>query len=503
MFARGPGGGTASSRVALRVVGAAAVATVIAWLLWLGLASGEPEPRGHRASHRAQTAYRIVSITPGASVVQLPRSFFGFSIEFSELPMYEQFLPGFERVLSLLRIGGNGPQDLRIGGDSADITFWNPGSRPLPADAFVLTPAWFTQASALIRDAGLRVLFDLNLKHSTAVQAAAEAAAARSRLPVASIIGYEVGNEPDRYGGGYSIPDYNRAFRAYAAKLAPIAPKVPVLGPAITSTVSNFNWLRGAVGADRAQLGVLSGHRYPLGACAAPGSTGFPTVEKLLSQTLTNGLASSVRPAVVLAHRAGLRFRLDEVNSVTCGGRRGVSDTFATALWAPGALLSLLGTRLDAVNVHIRPTKINGPLALGASGFIARPLLYGLILFARAMSPDGALVHLQLSSPLPAHLEAWGVRVPGDTMHVLLINKGAGRQTVRLRLGAGRSVTVQRLLASSVRAVSGVTLAGQMLQPDGSLGGQLLAQQVHGQPSGYQVTVPAASAALVIAQPSR
>ena len=47
----------------------------------------------------------------------------------------------------------------------------------------------------------------------------------------------------------------------------------------------------------------------------------------------------------MLAHGAGLRFRLDEVNSVTCGGTRGVSDTFATALWAPDALLSLLGTR--------------------------------------------------------------------------------------------------------------------------------------------------------------
>jgi hypothetical protein len=434
-------------------------------------------------------------------VAKLPSSFFGLSVEFSELPMYEQFLPSFERVLSLLRIAGNGPQVLRIGGDSADITFWNPGSRTLPAAAFVLTPAWFTQASSLIRDAGLRVLFDLNLRHSTAAQAADEATAARSRLPAGSIVGYEVGNEPDRYGGGYSIPDYNRDFRAYAAALAGIAPSVPVLGPAITSTLTNFNWLRGAVTSDRPQLGVLSGHRYPLGACAAPGTTGFPTVQKLLSQTLTSGLASSVQSAVTLAHRAGLRFRLDEVNSVTCGGTRGVSDTFATALWAPGALLSLLGTHLDAVNVHIRPTKVNGPLALGASGFIPRPLLYGLILFARTMSPAGALVNLKLSSPLPAHLEAWGVRVPGDTMHVLLINKGTSGQTVRLRLGSGRSVTVERLLASSARARSGVTLAGQTLRPDGSLGGQQVTQRLQGQPTGYPVTVPAASAALVIAQP--
>jgi hypothetical protein len=480
-------------------------ATLLAGMLWLGLADGHSlvhaRPRAVAAVPARAAAQRVVAITPQAGVVKVPRSFFGLSIEYSELPLYERFLPSFERVLSLLKIGGDGPQVLRIGGDSADITFWNPGVRVLPRDAFVLTATWFTQASTLIRDAGLRVLLDLNLKNDTPQVAADEARAENSMLPANSILGYEVGNEPDQYGGGYSIPAYNRAFGAYAAELATVAPTVPLLGPAITSTSSNFNWLRSVISADHAQLGELSGHRYPLGACARPGTPNYPTLAKLLSQSLTTGLAGSVRPAVVLAHGAQRRFRLDEVNSVTCGGSPGVSDTFATALWAPDALLSLLETHLDAVNVHIRPTKINGPLALGASGFVARPLIYGLILFARTMSPNGTIVHLSLSSPLPTHLEAWGVRVPGDTMHVLLINKGASGQTVRLRLGSGRSVTVQRLLASSVRATTGVTLAGQTLQPDGSLGGQQVSQRLQGQATGYQVTVPAASAALVIAQP--
>jgi hypothetical protein len=456
---------------------------------------------GLGAAAAGAAAQRVVAITPQASAVKVPPSFFGLSVEYSELPLYERFRPSFERLLSLLRISGDGPQVLRIGGDSADITYWNPGSRHLPRDAFVLTAGWFAQASTLIREAGLRVLLDLNLKNSTPALAADEARAENSMLPAGSIVGFEVGNEPDQYGNGYSIPAYNRAFQAYAAELTAIAPNVPVLGPAITSTASNFNWLRSVVSADHSQLGELSGHRYPLGACAKPGTANFPTLAKLLSQSLTTGLAASVQPAVALAHRARRRFRLDEVNSVTCGGTPGVSDTFAAALWAPDALLSLLGTHLDAVNVHVRPTKVNGPVGLGASGFVARPLLYGLILFARTMSPGGALVHLKLSSPLPAHLRAWGVRVTGDTMHVLLINKGSGARTVRLRLGSGRSVTVQRLLAPSVRATSGVTLAGQTVQPDGSLGGLEVTQQLQGQPTGYKVTVPAASAVLVTAHP--
>jgi hypothetical protein len=65
-------------------------------------------------------------------------------------------------------------------------------------------------------------------------------------------------------------------------------------------------------------------------------------------------MAHSVKPVVILAHRAGLPFRLTELNSVTCGGRLGVSDAFATALWAPDALSALLQTGVDGVNVHVR-----------------------------------------------------------------------------------------------------------------------------------------------------
>jgi hypothetical protein len=34
-----------------------------------------------------------------------------------------------------------------------------------------------------------------------------------------------------------------------------------------------------------------------------------------------------------------------------------VSDTFATALWAPDALFELLRAGIDGVNVHVRPSR--------------------------------------------------------------------------------------------------------------------------------------------------
>jgi hypothetical protein len=185
---------------------------------------------------------------------------------------------------------------------------------------------------------------------------------------------------------------------------------------------------------------------------------------------------------------------------VTCGGLAGVSDTFSTALWAPDALFSLLTTGLDAVNVHIRPTKVNGPLAVDGNGFVARPLFYGLLLFRETLSPGGQLLHLNQSGPASAHLSTWAVRVNTRAIHLLLINKGNSAVTARLRLSRSSTVTLERMLASSARATSGVTLGGQHLGSDGRLHGTSQINPLPVRAGSYQVVVPATSAALVIAQ---
>ena len=248
---------------------------------------------------------------------------------------------------------------------------------------------------------------------------------------------------------------------------------------------------------DHAQLGVLTGHRYPLGACAHPGQPLYPTFAKLLSESVSAGFARSVLPAVLLAHGARRPFRLDELNSVTCGGVPGVSNTFATALWAPDALFELLETGIDAINLHIRSTKINGPLAITAEGLKPRPLLYGLILFARMLSPGGRMLRLGVHAPPSTDLKAWAARVPGNILHVLLIDKSPRRLNVNLRLPASAAATVQRLLAPSVRATRGVTLGGQQLGPDGRWTGRRVTQTVLPRAGLYQVPVPGYSAAML------
>ena len=136
--------------------------------------------------------------------IPLPPSFFGLSVEWNELPDFERHLPAFERILRLWQVTGDGPQVLRLGGDSADLTYWKPPAIRLPAGAYILRPAFFSEAARLVAQAGLRVILDLNLRNSLAPVEAGLAREAERTFPKDSIIGFQIGNEPDRYNHGFT-----------------------------------------------------------------------------------------------------------------------------------------------------------------------------------------------------------------------------------------------------------------------------------------------------------
>jgi hypothetical protein len=194
-----------------------------------------------------------------------------------------------------------------------------------------------------------------------------------------------------------------------------------------------------------------------------------------------------------------LPVRLTEINSVTCGGRKGVSNTFATALWAPDALFELLRAGASSAAVHVRANAINMAFSLTRDGLVANPLLYGLALFARTLGPNSQLLPLALQARPALRLKAWAVRVGANTLHVLLIDKGTRAVRVSLQLPATGPVTAQQLLARSAPATSGVTLAGQQLDAQGRWVGKPATQTIEPGAAGYPVTVPGLSATLVTA----
>ncbi|MGH2858738.1 MAG: glycosyl hydrolase family 79 C-terminal domain-containing protein [Solirubrobacteraceae bacterium] len=472
---------------------------------------------------RAPPPLRVrVTVSSRASMVPVPPSYLGLSTEYWALPMWASRMPLLERALALVRVPGGGPTILRVGGDSSDRSIWDPSARKLPVWAFTLGPGWIAQARALVRRLGIRLLLDLNLITASPATAAAWARAAQAGLPRGSIVGFEVGNEPDIYSradwraiiaqrspgarrrlrlrlpprltaGGY-VTD----FLADAHALRDVAPAVPLAGPELANPIAHRSWVTALLAGAAGSVGLVSIHRYPYTACPRlRGTPRYATIGRLLSEAATNGLATALAPTVAAARRAGVALRLTELNSVNCGGLAGVSDSFATALWAPGALFALLRAGVAGVNIHVRASAINAPFAITARGLTARPLLYGLILFARALGPEARLVRVQSRHPRAANVGAWAVRVGADTLHVVVIDRGRRSLRVSLRLPATGTAAVQRLLAPSARSRTGVTLAGRTLAADGGWQGLPVSQGVARRGGGYVVDVRRESAALV------
>lgn len=453
-----------------------------------------------------------VTLAPGASAMSVPGAFLGLSTEYWALPVWERSSLVLSRVLSLLRPAGLGSLVLRIGGDSADEALWRPKMRKIAEWVIELTSAWLRDAAALVRGSRARLILDLNLVTATPPVAAQWARAAETALPSGAIVGFEIGNEPDLYNRRYwravtagkqvlprslSAGDYARAFRAYARVLAAAVPGAPLLGPAVAYPLGTANWISRLLAGPHPGLRGVTAHEYPFSACAEPGSAGYPTVAGLLTETATAGAAASLSRVLRLARHAHLPFRLTELNSVTCRGVPGISDTFATALWAPDALFELLRAGIAGVNVHIRQDAINAAFSLGSRGLTARPLLYGLVLFARTLGADPQLLNLQVRTRPSVALKAWAVRVRGGVLHLLLINKSSEAASVALRLPATGPATAERLLAPAARSRAGVTLGGQWLGRDGLWHGKPAGETIAPSQNGYRLSLPRRSAALI------
>ncbi len=459
--------------------------------------------------------HATVTIAAGSAVRPVPRSYLGLSTEYWALPLYASRLGLFERAISLLRVQGDGPLLLRVGGDSADRSFWDPRDQVLPDWTYPVTPQWASVLAKLVRQEKLRLIIDLNLITSSPTLAAAWAQAAETELPRHSIVGFEVGNEPDIYRHAAWIretharlvvglppaltaDDYVADFRSYAAALQAVAPGVPLLGPALANPHLHARWVTTLVASRPPGLSTVTVHGYVYSGCVHRRSARYPTIARLLSQHATAGLAAELSADIRAAHRAGLRFRLSELNSVNCGGRRGISDAFATALWAPEVLFDLLHAGVDGVNLHMRADTINAPFAVNSSGLVARPLLYGLVAFVRTLGDRPRLVPVSVRAKNSLGLHAWAIRSGDEGLNVLMVNDGRRDVRVRLVLPARGRATIQRLLARSPGSLSGVTFDGQWIGHDGRWHGTPSNETVTpGRRGYYTVTVPRYSAALV------
>ncbi|GBQ83950.1 hypothetical protein AA13595_1290 [Gluconacetobacter johannae DSM 13595] len=359
---------------------------------------------------------------------------------------------------------------------------------------FALQPERVRALRGFVDETGWRVIWGLNFGTGTPEQAAEEAAAVHAILGPA-LLAFQIGNEPDlfnRYGhamrgADWSSSRYVDEWTSFARSVLTVCPQARFWGP---DTAINDDWItRFALEAPKrlgAHITGLSGHYYAEGPPDAPESTiehllaGDPRVERRLADL------QAVLPAT------GLPFVMTEGNSCYLGGKPGVSDSFASALWGADYVARMASGGCDGVCFHGGAAEVehaNGENSQGAhtaaehvraksgafyspiagtpeTGYTARPLYYGL----------QAAASLANTSLLPCALETGGANLTAYAgrhdaeITLLLVNRDL-QNDVRLDIacsgGPRRIMSDRQLIASSVHALNGVhfrdmpALAGQ------------------------------------------
>ena len=463
-----------------------------------------------------------MTVSVGSEWRPIPASYLGLSVEYNELPRYERFAESFKRLLAVLRPpGDHSPVSLRIGGESADSTFWGPDPSRLVAPSYrqgrpyLIDQAWMTQLAALVQGTGVNVMLDLNAAAHSLKMAAIVARAAAHALPAGSLGQFTIGNEPELYSHGlvgltqarrggpnawafsFTSNDYDALFTAYAGAIRRAVRGAALAGP--EGIGRGPHWVGSLLTSEKRGISMITEHLYPnFHGCALPGEPEYPSAAGYLSDSVAEGLATWESFVQAAMRGSGLPLRLTEVGTSICGGVKGQSDTFATALWAPDMLFNMITRGIAGVNVHVRANGFaNTALDYSSSaGIYAEPLYYGMALFTRALGPSARLMRTSVSGSQPG-LKVWAVLTRGAVVKVLLINKSPLASVVTLRSADHGNASLERLTGSSITDNATVALAGQRLGPDGRWNGHSHEQPVVHRGAGYRVAVPAYSAAIL------
>jgi hypothetical protein len=437
----------------------------------------------------------------------IPDGFTGLSYE-SAVLSDPSFFNGdnTDLVAFFRRLGGAGV--LRLGGNTSEYGVWTPqrpGAAPDVAPALgpdtgrktparrAITPEAIRNLRGFIDATGWSLIYGLNLGTASEESIALEARAVMDAMG-RKLVAFQIGNEPDLFHKNglrppaYGFDQYTEEWLRTAAAVRASVPGAVFAGPDIAGHAA---WLEGFARRFGGNVRFLSDHYYAEG----PPDDPAMTVAYLLSpgNRRLAYLLEGIKQARTLAPQTP--FRLTETNSCYNGGKPGVSNTFASALWGAELMAELAAAGVEGVNFHGGGRGPYTPISGSrADGFAARPLYYGMLLFTEAGS--GALVACAFDGSGSAPpMSAFAVKHASGTLSVLLFNKGDTDSV--LSIDAGRPMRVERVLrltAPSLDATDGVTLGGASIGANAAWSPGLAdLHATHAE----KIALPAASAALI------
>jgi hypothetical protein len=442
------------------------------------------------SSQSTATVRATVSLNASQPGAVLSSNFAGLSYEKGKLavPLFTATNTALVNLFKLL-----GPSILRIGGNSNDKASWKGSTAGLT----VITPSQVDALADFLAATGWQVIYSINLPQNTLSAAADEAAYVANKLG-SSLIGFEIGNEPDIYPTNglrptsYSFSNFLAEWQAMAQAVRTAVPGCVLIGPATGTDVAGYTVPFAQAGAG--YVSMLTQHYYR-GNGLLPSST----LELLLAPGTDAELTSRLNAMVGAARSAGLSMgcRMGECNSYSRGGALGISNTYGTALWVIDFLFKLALKNCDGANLHGGGNTAGYTPIADNDGIIEgpRPEFYGIKLFAEAA--QGTVLPAIVTLTAFANFTAHGVARSDGGRNIMLINKsGTDSVGVTLNLGiAASNVLIMTLAAPALTSTSGVTLNGAPISNTGGFQSAYVQRSItNGQ---LQIDVPTGTAILI------
>jgi hypothetical protein len=444
----------------------------------------------------------VLSIPAEATGPHIPADFIGLSYEVRELTDPNFFSAKNTGLIRAFRqISTRGV--LRIGGNTGEFGWWKPtADSPEPehpatrevvgepkASFYAVTPEAVRNLAAFLEATGWTCLYGINMGTNTPARAADEAEFVSKTLG-SRLQYFQIGNEVDLFGHHLRDPQTWSASAYLAEWLAlarAVAARVPRAAFGMPDINSNISWLSQIADAwnlveTPPHVTTLSHHYY----FGGPPSNPDVNIPNLLKPATMAKVQSTANITAAAAAKMGARVRMTEGNTCYRGGKPGVSDVFAAALWAADYSLLLAANNYSGINLHggtapviasglggvmfgddvlkgegatpeqiaSHPHPYYAPIASFGSDYILEPVSYGLK-FAGSFS-GGSLIQTDLTAKLQAagvNASAYAAKLAGGQTSVIVLNKDTENDlALSLDFGAVKSGTVEieKLHAPSV-----------------------------------------------------
>jgi hypothetical protein len=423
-------------------------------------------PRRAHATPQSAASLDIGALQSNSAI---PDEFVGLSYESAQLANLDFFSAKNHELIKIFReLAPRG--NLRLGGGSSEYTTYSddPPSGPPPFEVFGPDTSKTDKQGTITSSLALRnlrdfleatnwsCLYGLNLGQGTVENAVREAAAVQKILGP-RLLAFQIGNEPDSFRRRfrpetYGPDDYLVEWDRFHSAIVAIVPSAKFAGPDISNKLPYLTAF-----AEEARkhpdVILLTSHYYAMGPASSPEAT----IQNLLEpDPQTTTLKERDLHVVAEAQQtAGLPYRMSEGNSCWNGGKPGVSDTFAAALWCADYMLRCAARGWAGVNLHGGGNGYYTPIAGAPStGFTRRPEYFGMKFAQRFVGAQLVASTLENASPL---VDAF-VFKSADKLQLALINKSDASFTCALPAG----VLARRhllLSAPSIEARDGVRLS--------------------------------------------